>query len=92
MHWSIPVVATQTNSPTTTEKFNVLSIVGFILAFFLSIVGAILGVIALVQINRTGQRGRGLAWAAVIIGVVFFIVGIVVDVTVLPHLTAVANS
>lgn len=86
------MVATQTNSPTTTQKFNVLSIVGFILSFFVSIVGAILGVIALVQISRTGQRGRGLAWAAVILGVVFFIVGIVINVTVLPHLTTVANS
>lgn len=47
--------------------YNVLSIVGFALSFFNSISGAVLGFIALSEVKRTGQRGRGFALAAVII-------------------------
>lgn len=86
------MVATQTGTSVTTEKFNVLSIVGFILSIFLSIVGTILGIIALVQISRTGQRGRGLAWAAVIIGVVFFVIGVVLDVTVVSQMSSLSTK
>lgn len=50
--------------PTT----NVLAIVGFAGAFFNSLVGIVCGHIALAQIRRTGEQGRGLALAAVIIG------------------------
>ncbi|WP_158864256.1 DUF4190 domain-containing protein [Leifsonia sp. AG29] len=49
-------------------RWNTMSIVAFIVTFFVSIVGIILGFIALSQIKRTGERGRGLALAAVILG------------------------
>ena len=55
-------------TPAQSDKFNVLAIVGFIAAFFVSIVGIVLGFIALSQIKRTGEKGRGLALAAIIIG------------------------
>ncbi|NIH71380.1 DUF4190 domain-containing protein [Auritidibacter ignavus] len=62
-----------------------MSIVGFILAFLLAPVGAILSHIARGQIKRSGERGEGLALAGIIIGwtqtavavlglVVFFVV------------------
>lgn len=47
---------------------NVLAILGFIGVFFFGLVGIILGHISLSQIKRTGERGRGLALAATIIG------------------------
>lgn len=50
--------------PTT----NVLAIVGFITSFFVGLAGIICGHIALSQIRRTGEKGRGLALAATIIG------------------------
>ena len=50
--------------PTT----NVLAIVGFIASFFVGLAGIICGHIALSQIRRTGEKGRGLALAATIIG------------------------
>jgi hypothetical protein len=50
--------------------FNTLAIVGFVLAFFVSLGAIICGHIALSQIKRTGERGHGLALAAVIIGYV----------------------
>ncbi|AZZ56024.1 DUF4190 domain-containing protein [Rathayibacter iranicus] len=67
----------------TTERYNVLAIVGFITSFFISVVGVVLGFIALSQIKRTGEKGRGLALAAVIIGFVTVIIYAVIIVAVL---------
>lgn len=50
------------------EKTNTLAIVAFISSFFVHILGIILGHIALSQIKRTGEGGRGLALAGTIIG------------------------
>lgn len=58
--------------------YNVLSIVGFALSFFNSISGAVLGFIALSDIRKTGQRGRGFALAAVIISFALLAVRIIV--------------
>jgi uncharacterized membrane protein len=66
-------------------RTNVLAIVGFILAFLVSVVGIILSFIALSQIKKTGEGGHGLALAGVIIGFVvtaIYIVYIVVVVIV----------
>lgn len=52
----------------TGKRTNVLAIVGLILAIFFPIVGAIVGHVALSQIKKTGEEGRGLALAAVIVG------------------------
>ncbi len=46
----------------------VSAIAGALLCGVLSIVGAILGHVALNQIKQTGEEGRGMALAAVIIG------------------------
>jgi uncharacterized membrane protein len=55
-----------------TQKTNTLAIVGFILSFFLSWIGSILGIVALSQINKSAgmEGGKGLAIAAIIIGFV----------------------
>jgi peptidyl-prolyl cis-trans isomerase B (cyclophilin B) len=47
---------------------NVLAIVSLVSAFFVSLVAIITGHIALSQIKRTGEKGRGLALAGLIIG------------------------
>jgi uncharacterized protein YacL len=52
----------------TGKRTNVLAIVGLILAIFFPLVGAIVGHVALGQIKKTGEEGRGLALAAVIVG------------------------
>ncbi|AZZ48101.1 DUF4190 domain-containing protein [Rathayibacter rathayi] len=62
------------------DRYNVLAIVGFIASFFVSLVGIVLGFIALSQIKRTGEKGRGLALAAVIIGFAAIIISVVVFV------------
>lgn len=51
-------------------SWNVMSIVAFVAAFFASVAAVICGHISLHQIKRTGQRGRGLALLAVILGYV----------------------
>lgn len=77
-----------TATPAVTTKFNVLSIVGFVLAFlgWLAVVGLILEIVALGQIKRTGERGHGLAVAGIIIAVVMIVLNGVLDATVLPNL------
>ncbi|MFC5338811.1 DUF4190 domain-containing protein [Leucobacter denitrificans] len=56
--------------PAPKPPTNVFAIISLIGAFFLSIVGIIFGHIALSQIKRTGESGRGLALAGTIIGYV----------------------
>ncbi|RDV44699.1 DUF4190 domain-containing protein [Leifsonia sp. ku-ls] len=57
--------------------WNTMSIVAFVATFFISILGIILGFVALSQIKRTGEQGRGLALAAVIIGFISLALGII---------------
>lgn len=60
------------------EKWNVLSIVGFVLSLIgFNIVAIVLGFIALSQVKKSGERGRGLAIAAIIIGFVSIVIGII---------------
>ncbi len=52
-----------------TQKTNAMAIVGFIFAFLLPLIGLILSIIGLVQINKKGQKGKGLAIAGIIVSV-----------------------
>ena len=54
--------------PPQQQRWNALCIVGFILAFQFPPVGLILCIIALVQINRTGEQSRGMSIAGIVIG------------------------
>lgn len=54
----------------------VCSVVG-VLCGIGSILGIVLGVIALNQIKQTGQAGRGLAQAGIIVGAVLLALGII---------------
>ncbi|WP_434317635.1 DUF4190 domain-containing protein [Leifsonia sp. P73] len=78
--------------PPAQPGYNTMSIVAFILAFFVSIVGIILGFVALSQIKRTGEQGRGLALAAVIIGFVEVAIGLLVFILVLIGLGIAASN
>ena len=75
-----------------TARYNVLAIVGFVLAFFVSIGAVICGHIALSQIKRTGERGHGLALAAVILGYLGILVGIIWIVVVIAAVAAGVSS
>ncbi|MFJ2356123.1 DUF4190 domain-containing protein [Frigoribacterium sp. NPDC087798] len=73
----------------TAAGYNVLAIVGFILAFVFNIAGLVVSLIALSKIKKTGERGRGLALAGVIISIVSIIFGIIYIAVILP---AIMNS
>ena len=61
-------------------KLNPLALIGFIMTFFFGLVGAIMCIIALGQIKKTGQRGKGLAIAGIIVGLLptLFVIGLIV--------------
>ncbi|MFC9919670.1 DUF4190 domain-containing protein [Agromyces binzhouensis] len=53
---------------TQTDRWNVFAIIAFVTVWFTIILGLVFGHLALSQIKTTGEKGRGLALAAVIIG------------------------
>ncbi len=64
-------------------KTNTLAIVGFILAFVVTLAGIIVSAIALKQIKQTGEGGHGLALAGVILGIVFSLFWVVYFVVII---------
>lgn len=86
-----PPVQYQYQQVPAPKKTNTMAIVGFILSFFFALVGAILGFIALGQIKNSNgaEGGKGLAVAAVIIGllstvtfiIVFFVLPVILATT-----------
>ena len=66
---------------------NRSAVVAFVLAVFqLNVIALIVGLMALKRINREGQRGRGLARAAIILGgfQTFIVIWLVIDANSLP--------
>lgn len=70
-------------APVTTAKTNTLAIIALVASFFISIVGIVLGHVALNQIKTTGEGGRGLAVAALVIGYLSVAVGVIVVIVVI---------
>jgi Domain of unknown function (DUF4190) len=54
----------------------VCSLFGWVCLFIGAFVGVILGFVALSQIKRTGQKGRGMAIAGIVIGSLLVVLGI----------------
>lgn len=71
-----PAYGAPAYSAPASSKTNVLAIVSLVSAFFISLVAIITGHIALSQIKKTGEQGRGLAIAGLIIGYVGLVIGI----------------
>ena len=64
---------------TTTEAgYNALAIIGFILAFIpkIWVISLIISIIALVQISKTKEKGKGLAIAGIAISSSIIIIGL----------------
>jgi hypothetical protein len=59
------------------QKTSVLAIVSLVAAFVCGPLGLILGIIALVQINKTGQKGKGLAIAGAVLGAISLVLSFV---------------
>jgi hypothetical protein len=54
---------------------NGLAIAALIVAFFIGLLGVILGLVAKSQIKKTGQGGDGLATAAIVVGALNMLLG-----------------
>jgi len=72
-------------APAAPQRTNTLAIVSLVLAFVAPLIGLVLGFVALSQVKRNGEGGRGLALAAVIIGGVitlFYVVLVIAMIAV----------
>lgn len=69
--------------PAPQAPLNTLSWLSVVIAFIVSPVAIVLGVVARSQIARTGERGRGLATLGTVLGAVFSLVGIASTIVVL---------
>ncbi|GGA57435.1 hypothetical protein GCM10011490_03990 [Pseudoclavibacter endophyticus] len=65
-------------SPAPAQSTNTMAIIALVSSFFISIAGIICGHIALNQIKKTGEQGRGLAMAGLIIGYVMLAITVIV--------------
>lgn len=72
--YSQPVYAKPTPVKTTVAETNTYALVAILLAFIMPLAGLIFGHMALGQIKRTGDTGRGLALTAVIYGYCILVV------------------
>ena len=77
-----------------TEKYNVLAIVSLVTGIlFISLVAIITGHLALSQINKSQEKGRGLAIAGLVLGYVGILVSILLFFFVfVPLFAYVAND
>ena len=69
------------NSPyggSQSENWNTLAIVGFVLSFFTSIVGLVLSILSYKQTKESGEKGKELALAGIIISSIKLALSIVV--------------
>jgi hypothetical protein len=78
--------------PGDTEKYNVLAIISLVSAFFVSLAAVICGHIALSQIKKTGEKGRGLAIGGLVLGYLGIISGIIVLAILIVAWVAAINS
>ena len=69
-------------------KTNTLAIIALVSSFFISLLGVILRHIALNQIKTTGEGGRGLAIAALVIGYVSMALAVVIIIGMLASVAA----
>ena len=70
-------------APVPARKTNVLAIVALVLSILsFNIIAVILGIIALSQIKKTGESGRGLAIAGIIIGAIGVIFWIIIFIVI----------
>ncbi|WEV67908.1 DUF4190 domain-containing protein [Bifidobacterium sp. ESL0769] len=72
-----PVTLQGYYAPAPEQKWNTMCIVGFILSFFMPLIGLVLSVVALVQINHSGEKSKPMAIAGLVIGAISTILSIV---------------
>ncbi|TFD71828.1 DUF4190 domain-containing protein [Cryobacterium sp. Hb1] len=75
------------------DKYNVLSIISLVTSILLvSVVGIVTGHIALSQIKKTGEKGRGLALWGTILGYVGLLGGTIFTIITIAFVIAAAST
>lgn len=69
------------------RPWNAWAIAGFIVSFFAGIIGVVLSIIGLVQIDKRNERGRGLAIAGIVVGAISTLLAILMTVGVATMIT-----
>lgn len=69
-------------SPAAQPGLNTMAVLALVFAFVFSPLGVVFGVVGRRQISRTGERGKGLATAGLVLSVVFVLLGIALGVLV----------
>lgn len=67
----------EVNAMADSDSTNTMAIVGFVSSLVLAPLGIVFSAIALGQIKKTGQKGRGFAIAGLVIGIVFTAIGLI---------------
>ena len=62
------------------RKRNTLATVGFVLSFLTGPIGGAISIAALIQVTKTGEKGKGLAIAGIVIGFAGIIFLVVISV------------
>ncbi len=75
-------------------RTNVVAIVALVLGFLFPLGGIIAGAVALAQVKRTGEKGRGLAIGGIVVGslATLLLIGIVVVATIVGLATSTQTS
>lgn len=81
-----------TGSSAAPPRTNTLAIIALILGIVVPIGGVICGPIALGQIKRTGENGRGLALAGLIIGIALTLLAIIGTIAYVALIAAALSS
>ncbi len=84
--------ATPYAAAATGPKTNTLAIISLVLAFFISLGAVICGHIALGQIKKTGENGRGLAIAGLVLGYLGLVAGFIGFIAWLLFFAAIASN
>lgn len=79
------------DAPPASRPGRTLGIVAFILSFFVQLIALILGIVALVQSKKAGQK-NGFALAAIIISSVLIVVSIIVGILLLTYAGSLATE
>ena len=77
--------------PVAAQPGKGLSIAAIIFAFVMPVVGLILGIVAMVQSKKAGQK-NGLALASVIIAAVLIVLGIIIWIVAIASLATVGGG
>lgn len=74
------------------QRWNTLCIVGFILSFLIAPAGLICSIIAVIQINKSGEKSKGMAVAGIIISAFNLLIGILLVVLFVIGISVMGSS